>query len=162
MAENQYRPGIVYRLGEAYLNYAEALNEAGGDRSQMLFYLNEIRKRAGLRTYTSGATDNENIHVNVNDQDEMRKLIWAERRIELGCEGLRYHDIRRWKKGEEWLNGSFTGMNFYGDTPETFFQRTEVIPRVYRKSLYWLPIYQDEIDKNPNLVQAPYWDGADQ
>ena len=162
VAENQYRPGIVYRLGEAYLNYAEALNEAGGDRSQMLFYLNEIRKRAGLRTYTSGATDNENIHVNVNDQDEMRKLIWAERRIELGCEGLRYHDIRRWKKGEEWLNGSFTGMNFYGDTPETFFQRTEVIPRVYRKSLYWLPIYQDEIDKNPNLVQAPYWDGADQ
>ena len=162
VAENQYRPGIVYRLGEAYLNYAEALNEAGGDRSQMLFYLNEIRKRAGLRTYTSGATDNENIHVNVNDQDEMRKLIWAERRIELGCEGLRYHDIRRWKKGEEWLNGSFTGMNFYGDTPETFFQRTEVIPRVYRKSLFWLPIYQDEIDKNPNLVQAPYWDGADQ
>ena len=163
---SQYRPGIVYRLGEAYLNYAEALNEAGTNQSEMLFYLNEIRKRAGLRTYTTGATDSENIHVDASNQEEMRKLIWAERRIELGCEGLRYHDIRRWKKGEEWLNGKYYGMNAMD--PESngneaaFYQRTEVIDRVYRKSMYWIPIYQTEIDKNPNLVQAPYWDAADQ
>lgn len=166
VTSHPYRPGIVYRLGEAYLNYAEALNECGGDPTQMLFYLNEIRKRAGLRTYTTGATDSENIHVNAGDQDEMRRLIWAERRIELGCEGLRYHDIRRWKKGEEWLNGSFTGMNAMDpqtqNDPDKFFQRVEIIPRVYRKALYWIPIYQDEIDKNPNLVQAPYWDATDQ
>lgn len=159
---SQYRPGIVYRLGEAYLNYAEALNEANGDRTEMLYYLNKIRERAGVRQYTSGPTDENYIHCDPTNQDEMRKLIWAERRIELGCEGLRYHDIRRWKKGEEWLNGSFTGMNFYGDDAESFFQRTEVIPRVYRKALYWLPIFQTEIDKNPNLVQAPFWDNTDQ
>lgn len=159
---SQYRPGIVYRLGEAYLNYAEALNESNGNKAEMLEYLNRIRERAGVRQYTTGPTDENYIHVDPNNQEEMRKLIWAERRIELGCEGLRYHDIRRWKKGEEWLNGDFHGMNFYGDNNETFFQRTVVIPRVYRKSLYWLPVFQTEIDKNPNLVQAPFWDATDQ
>ncbi len=29
----QYRPGIVYRLGEAFLNYAEALNEYKDERT---------------------------------------------------------------------------------------------------------------------------------
>ena len=29
---NPYRPGILYRLGEAYLNYAEALNNLGYHR----------------------------------------------------------------------------------------------------------------------------------
>ena len=160
-----YRPGIVYRLGEAYLNYAEALNEAGMNQSDMLYYLNQIRERAGLRTYGTGATDENNIHVDPSDKDAMRKLIWAERRIELGCEGLRYHDIRRWKKGEEWLNGDFHGMNAMDpasqNNTDLFFKRTTVIPRVYRKSFYWIPIYQTEIDKNPNLVQGPYWDATD-
>ena len=166
---SQYRPGIVYRLGEAYLNYAEALNEAGMNSSEMLNYLNQIRERAGLRTYGPGATDDTNIHVDPNNKEEMRKLIWAERRIELGCEGLRYHDIRRWKKGEEWLNGvNFSGMNAMDaasqDNNDVFFKRTPVLlngPRVYKKAYYWIPIYQTEIDKNPNLVQAPYWDNAE-
>ena len=153
----KYRPGIVYRLGEAYLNYAEALNESDPGNGDILFYLNKIRERAGIRQYTTGETDANYIHVNLNDQAEMRKLIRAERRVELSCEGIRYDDLRRWKEAENVLNGDFYGMNFSGRDNSSFYVRTPYLKRVYKKAYYWFPIHQSEIDKNDKLVQSPYW-----
>lgn len=153
----EYRPGIIYRLGEAYLNYAEALNEADPGNADILLYLNRIRERAGVRQYTTGATDGDFIHVDLNNQDEMRKLIRAERRVELASEGIRYDDLRRWKEAETVLNGDFYGMNFNGRDAGTFYKRTAYQKRVYQKAYYWFPIHQTEMDKNPNLTQSPYW-----
>lgn len=153
----KYRPGIVYRLGEAYLNYAEALNESDPGNGDILVYLNKIRERAGIRQYTTGATDKNYIHVDLNDQAEMRKLIRAERRVELSCEGIRYDDLRRWKEAENVLNGDFYGMNFSGKDPSSFYVRTPYLKRVYKKAYYWFPIHQSEMDKNDKLVQSPYW-----
>lgn len=153
----KYRPGIVYRLGEAYLNYAEALNESDPGNVEILYYLNKIRERAGIRQYTTGDTDENFIHVDLNDQAEMRKLIRAERRVELSCEGIRYDDLRRWKEAENVLNGDFYGMNFSGKDNSSFYVRTPYLKRVYKKAYYWFPIHQSEIDKNDKLVQSPYW-----
>ena len=153
----KYRPGIVYRLGEAYLNYAEALNESDPGNGDILVYLNKIRERAGIRQYTTGATDDNFIHVDLNDQAEMRKLIRAERRVDLSCEGIRYDDLRRWKEAENVLNGDFYGMNFSGKDNSSFYVRTPYLKRVYKKAYYWFPIHQSEIDKNDKLVQSPYW-----
>ena len=153
----KYRPGIVYRLGEAYLNYAEALNESDPGNGDILVYLNKIRERAGIRQYTTGATDDNFIHVDLNDQAEMRKLIRAERRVELNCEGIRYDDLRRWKEAENVLNGDFYGMNFSGKDNFSFYVRTPYLKRVYKKAYYWFPIHQSEIDKNDKLVLSPYW-----
>ncbi|MFV0377038.1 MAG: RagB/SusD family nutrient uptake outer membrane protein [Mangrovibacterium sp.] len=159
----QYRPGIVYRLAEAYLGYCEALNEASPGNAEILTYLNRIRERAGIPQYATSQSDGY-IKVNLNDQEEMRDLIRKERRVELCGEGIRYDDLRRWKEAEETLNGDFYGMNFSGSeksddetNPNAFFVRTKYQKRVYHKKYYWFPIYQDEIDKNPNLVQSPYW-----
>lgn len=153
----KYRPGIVYRLGEAYLNYAEALNESDPGNGDILVYLNKIRERAGIRQYTTGDTNENYIHVDLNDQAEMRKLIRAERRVELSCEGIRYDDLRRWKEAENVLNGDFYGMNFSGKDPSSFYVRTPYLKRVYKKAYYWFPIHQSEMDKNDKLVQSPYW-----
>lgn len=153
----KYRPGIVYRLGEAYLNYAEALNESDPGNVDILFYLNKIRERAGIRQYTTGDTNENYIHVDLNDQAEMRKLIRAERRVELSCEGIRYDDLRRWKEAENVLNGDFYGMNFSGRDNSSFYVLTPYLKRVYKKAYYWFPIHQSEIDKNDKLVQSPYW-----
>ncbi len=152
-----YRPGILYRLGEAYLNYVEALNECDPGNQEILTYLNKIRQRAGVRQYTTGATNDEYIHVDLSDQAAMRKLIRAERRVELCCEGTRYDDLRRWKEAETVLNGDFYGMNYSGTDAASFYQRTVYQKRVYKKAYYWFPIHQSEIDKNSNLVQNPYW-----
>ncbi|PSL31401.1 RagB/SusD family nutrient uptake outer membrane protein [Dyadobacter jiangsuensis] len=150
---NPYRPGILYRLGEAYLNYAEALNESSPGHADILKYVNLIRERGGIPALKSGLS-----------QDAIRAAIRRERRVELNCEGTRYADIRRWKIGEEALNGNFWGMNFSGtekddsaNNAKAFFKRTVYQKRVFTKKNYWFPIPQSEIDKNPNLVQNPFW-----
>lgn len=152
-----YRPGILYRLGEAYLNYAEALNETDKrDVHEILYYINLIRQRAGVRTYTTGATNADEIHVET-DREQLREIIRMERHVELCCEGLRYDDLRRWKLAENLLDGPQYGMNFSGKDDASFFQRVIYQQRVYRKAYYWFPIHQTEIDKNKYLKQLPYW-----
>lgn len=163
----QYRPGIVYRLAEAYLSYCEILNEVSPGHSDILTYLNLIRERAGIPLYSTVQQDGY-IRVTLSDQDAIRELIRKERRVELCGEGVRYDDLRRWKLAEEVLNGDFYGMNFAGtvksddrNTENAFFVRTQYQKRVYHKKYYFFPIFQDEIDKNPNLVQSPYWTEED-
>ncbi|HEY3373175.1 MAG TPA: RagB/SusD family nutrient uptake outer membrane protein [Prolixibacteraceae bacterium] len=163
----QYRPGIVYRLAEAYLSYCEILNEVRPGDPEILIYLNQIRERAGIPPYATTQSDGF-IKVNLGNQEEMRKLIRMERRVELCGEGGRYDDLRRWKEAETTLNGGFYGMNFSGtvksddsSNPNAFFVRTKYQERVYQKRYYWFPVYQTEIDKNPNLIQAPFWTDED-
>ena len=143
-------------MGEAYLNYAEALNECDPGNAEILTYLNKIRQRAGVRTYTTGATNSAEIHVDMA-QDAMRETIRRERRVELCCEGLRYDDLRRWKQAETVRNGPQYGMNFSGKDETNFFQLTAYQTRVYRQSYYWFPIHQNQMDKNAKLVQTPFW-----
>lgn len=156
-----YRPGILYRLGEAYLNYAEALNESDPGNSDILTYVNYIRERAGIPLYGNEAGQ----IAPPTSQEEVRELIRKERRVELNCEcGIRYNDLRRWKLAEVVLNGDAWGMNFNGtklsDDPtdkKAYFVRKTYQKRVFTKKNYWYPIYQTEIDKDPSLVQGPFW-----
>lgn len=157
---NPYRPGILYRLGEAYLNYAETLNETNPGHPDIVRYLNLIRERAGIPTYGSGP----NTIAIPASQEQMRESIRRERRVELNNEGIRYGDIRRWKIGEETLNRDFYGMNFSGSEksdneadPKAFFKRSIYQKRLFTKKNYWFPVPQSEIDKNVNLVQNPGW-----
>jgi hypothetical protein len=155
-----YRPGILYRLGEAYLNYAEALNESNPGNPDILKYVNLIRERGGVPLYGSGTGQ-----IAISGQEAIREAIRRERRVELNCEvGTRWNDIRRWKIGEQTLNGNFYGMNFQGkkvsdneSDPEAYFKRTVYQVRSFTKKNYWFPVPQWEMDKNPNLVQNPFW-----
>lgn len=150
-----YRPGILYRLGEAYLNYAEALNECDPGNADILVYLNKIRERAGIPTYGFGP---DQIAVDASDQIAMRKLIRMERRVELCVEGVRYNDLRRWKEAGNVLNEPVYGMNVNATTRDGYFRRTQLdYKHVYRKAFYFMPVPSWEMDKNPNLVQNPYW-----
>lgn len=157
---NPYRPGILFRLAEAYLNYAEALNESDPGHPDILKYVNLIRERAGIPQFGAG----ENALQAPATQSEVREAIRRERRVELNNEGIRHLDIRRWKIGEETLNGRFYGMNFSGtersdeeSNPNAFFVRSSYQQRVFTAKNYWFPVPQSEIDKNPNLRQNPFW-----
>lgn len=156
-----YRPGILYRLGEAYLNYAEALNEWNpSQRDEILHYVNLIRERAGIPTYGSGA---DQIPAPTT-QDGMRDIIWRERRVEFNCEyAIRFDDIRRWQQ-MDLLKGDFDGMNAEGTKKSdnesdaaAYFVRKVYITRAFSDKNYWFPIHQNQIDKNPNLRQLPKW-----
>ena len=141
-----YRHGIIYRLGEFYLNYAEALNEYYGtaQHATALKYLNAIRERAGIPQYSTSDS---------YTKEEMREMIRKERRIELCDEGKRYTDLRRWMLSKEVLSEPIMGCNTQATSAEEFFVRTEFMTRSFEDKNYLWPIYQDYIDKNPNLVQ---------
>ena len=155
---------IIFRLGEFYLDYAEAVNEAYNTaeaREQSLKYLNLIRKRAGVRQYTFenvNQMDEEYIHID-NTQEAVRNVVYMERRVELCCENNRWFDIRRLMLAESIpeMNGDCYGMNAQGRNQNEFFQRTPYQKRVWKREYYWMPIYINEYEKNPNLVEAPFW-----
>ena len=156
-----YRPGIICRLAEAYLNYAEALNEWDpSQKTEILKYVNLVRERAGIPGYGSEAGQ----ITPPTDQAGMREIIRRERRVEFNCEyAIRFDDIRRWKQ-IGLLRGDFYGMNKMGteksddvNNPNAYYVRTVDITRAFSEKNYWLPIHQNQLDKNPNLRQIPKW-----
>lgn len=149
---NTSRPYLMFRYAEVLLNYIEALNESDPGNPDILQYLNDIRERAGIPQFGEGANA---LPVPIS-QSEVRELIRHERKIEMAFEHMRYFDTRRWKIAEQTDNGPFYGMNISADPP-AFYKRTVFEKRVFRKSYYFFPIPQAEINKNKNLVQNPGW-----
>ena len=160
----KWRQMFLYRLAASYLDYAEAVNEAYDNRASRedaLKYVNKVRERAGVREYTLDAVaadDAKYIHVDDN-QLAVREAVRMERRVELCCEGSRWSDIRRWRIVEQLpeMCGDDYGMNFAGTNSQEFYKRTVFQTRVWKRAMYWFPVYIDEMNKNTNLVQAPFW-----
>lgn len=146
------RPYIMMRYAEILLNYVEALNEYDKDNADILKYLNLIRERAGIPQYGQGVNP---LPIPAN-QAAMREAIRAERRVELAFEHHRYFDTRRWKIAEQTDGGPMYGMNIL-ENPPAFYKRVVFETRVFRKSFYFFPIPQTEINKNTNMVQNPFW-----
>ena len=144
------RTWIFFRLGELYLNYAEALNEAEGPVDNVYKYVNDIRKRAGMPELPENLT-----------QIEMRERIRHERQIELAFETHRYFDCHRWKIAEKTDNGPIYGLSHDLGTylqDEDFYTRSLIETRVFEAPKHYLwPIQQYEIDRVPWLVQNPEW-----
>ena len=142
----------LYRLAEAYLGCAEAINESEGPTDEAYKYINIVRRRAGIPDLPKGLT-----------KEQFREFVLHERRVEFNMEGIRFHDIRRWKMGEKYLNIKLYGMNENGTNdksddptrPDTFYKRTFLKQKFFSKKMYLFPIPQNEMDVNPNLVQAP-------
>jgi hypothetical protein len=140
-----YRHGIIFRLGEFYLSYAEALNEYHGvsAHAEVLEYLNAIRQRAGIPAYTGSYS-----------QEQMREMIRMERRIELLDEGKRYTDLRRWLLSKSVFKEPIRGLNVKAKTDDAyFFTQRDFMTRSFEDRNYLWPIRQTYIDNNPKLVQ---------
>lgn len=141
---------VYFRLGEQYLNYAEALNEYSGPVGDVYKYVNLIRERAGLPDLPVGLS-----------QDQMRDKIRHERQIELAFETHRYFDLRRWKLAAAVDGQDVYGMNTHAGTSlqdPAFYVRTKIETRIFIAPKHYLwPIPQPEIDKDHNLAQNPGW-----
>ena len=154
----RHRGCILFRLGEIYLNYVEALNEYEPGHPDIKKYLNRIRFRGGIPGYTD---------ADLTNQDKVRELIHHERRIELCFEMHRYFDSRRWKEAElttkdYWGNsqgqgGDQFGMGMGAKTPVEFYKRIFIEKRLFVKRSYLWPIPTAEITNNPLLDQNPDW-----
>lgn len=157
------QPWKVFRLGEIYVNHAEAAYELG--LLQISEELKEeafdaiaiIRDRAGATSRTYNPSP-----VNVGDKygyplDENLQFIRDERERELCFENHRWWDIRRWRTADvEFKNFVPTSLMAYYVLDEgkyIFLQEKEPWNKTwyFEKKWYYEPIPLGEIGKNPNL-----------
>ena len=140
---------IIFRLGEFYLDYAEAVFNATGSAEDA----------------TYGMTANEAINVLRDRADiQMPKFTedgeaWVqryerERLVELAFENHRFWDVRRWKKGPKY----FQTIQIATISADKQLTRSAVT-RQWNDKYYFYPIPQSELKKNPNLApNNPGWE----
>lgn len=142
-------PWPVFRLGEIYLNFAEAAFELNKP-SEALEAVNKIRERAGI--------------VLLGNIDMVK--IRHERRVELAFEGHRFWDMKRWRIAH--LDVQQGGLNGFRGTAlypwydirdgKYILERGYNSPkqvRIFLKKNYYTKINQNDMNSNPNLVQNP-------
>jgi hypothetical protein len=129
-----YNSIIKIRYADILLLKAEALI-GKGDYSGAAQIINQTRRRAGLPNLPASASAS---------RESILKAYMKERRLELALEGQRWFDLVRLDKVEEVLNAVFS---------KDEGRPAQVYP--FTKLSYVLPIPQDVIDQNPNLIQNP-------
>jgi len=145
--QRHYIPYIRYT--ELFLAYAEAANEAyGPDGKGTHAYsardvIAAIRKRAGI-------AQPDNYLSSVTSTDDMRKLIYNERRLELCFEGFRFWDLRRWKLN---LTEAAKGVSISSSNVYTI---STIENRQYTDNMYYGPLPYNDVLKE-NLVQNTGW-----
>lgn len=98
---------IIMRYADVLLMYAEASIELGQIDQSVLDAINQVRARAyGVDLSETAAYP----AITTTDQNELRRLVRIERRMEFAMEGLRYMDLIRWRLAEKVLNRDIYGM----------------------------------------------------
>lgn len=129
----------IIRLGEMYLIAAEAANELG-DQATALENLNRLRTRAQA----------PQLAINPDDPltpiEQVRRMVYIERRLELGLEGHRWFDVIRTIDQQIGLRLITPGNpNWPGLVPAAGLDKNRLV----------LPIPISERDRNPAIVQNP-------
>lgn len=138
---------ILIRYADVLLMYAEAKNELGQMNETIWNQtIKAIRARAGF-------TDPAALVYNAEwTKADLTTIIHRERRCELALEGLRIHDIRRWKTAENVLNVYPHGAKFGDAGIDNGYIRLD--KRSFNKNRDYLwAVPQSEKDINPNLTQ---------
>jgi hypothetical protein len=145
------QPFIYIRLGEVYLNYAEAMFHLG-DEATARKYINLIRERA------RGGKANVLPDITATGNALLEK-IHHERRIELAFEEHRYFDVRRWKIAEQTENEPAVKIQILrdDDTGKKTYSFDIVQERKFLLQHYLMPIPRSEILKNSLLEQNPFY-----
>lgn len=118
------RDYIIMRYADVLLMYAEAKIELGEIDNSVVDAINTVRARAYGVDLTATSMYPA---VKSGSQEEMRKAVRIERRMELANEGLRYMDLIRWRLAEKALNG-YNYINL---------QPTDLLNNVVKKGLWF-------------------------
>ena len=138
---------IIFRLGEFYLDYAEAVYNAVGSANDDTYGMtandavNVLRQRSDIQ-----------MPPFTEDGEEWVKRYERERLVELAFENHRFWDVRRWKKGAQYF-ASVQAANISNGLMLT----RSTLNRQWNDKFYFYPIPQSELKKNPNLTQNPGW-----
>ena len=138
---------ILFRLGEIYLDYAEAVFNATGSAKDATFgmtaneAINKLRNRPDIQ-----------MPEFTEDGEAWVARYERERMVELAFENHRFWDVRRWKKGPQY----FRTIQVAEISPSLLLTRATV-NRQWDDKYYFYPIPMSELKKNANLAQNPGW-----
>lgn len=128
-----------FRLADMYLLYAEALNEISGPSDQAIEYIDKVRQRAGLPRLANSTY--YRLADIKSSKDKLRDHIKIERGLELGCECVRWFDLKRWGFDAKNLSELKARDNDFNNFTPGKSER--------------VPLPQFDVDNNPNLSQNP-------
>ena len=144
---------LTFRLGEFYLNYAEAMFRYTGSAYTTTSDL--PMSAAEALNYTRNRVGMPNV-----PGDLSADAFWAkyknERMVELAFEGHRFWDVRRWREASEYFT-SIDEMKLTLNADGTVTGNRTSVSRQWNDRMYLFPIPQTERMKNPNLSQNPGW-----
>lgn len=150
---------VRFRLGEIYLNAAEAALELG-QTADALKYTNTLRERAGFPANSLKTINLEKLQ--------------NERRVELAFEDHRVWDLMRWRTAHEVWNGNSANPDamIYALYPYRVVRPGHAThgkyvfdklvaprfraPRFFQMANYYSFIPQNAIDNNPKIVRNPF------
>ena len=138
---------ILFRLGEIYLDYAEAVFNATGSAKDATFgmtaneAINKLRNRPDIQ-----------MPEFTEDGEAWVARYERERMVELAFENHRFWDVRRWKKGPQYFR-TIQVANISAGLQLT----RATVSRQWDDKYYFYPIPQSELKKNPNLTQNAGW-----
>ncbi|MEC4115235.1 RagB/SusD family nutrient uptake outer membrane protein [Myroides pelagicus] len=169
---------VIMRYADVLLMYAEAkieLNELDSSVKNAMYLVRE-------RAYNNSGLIAPEIHI--ESQEQIRRLLRMERRVELAWENRRVEDLIRWKLAEKALNRPIYGLLdpaalqsevvdkglwFWSDTPIIDTDGLPVFDHLLAKGTikvlaqrafdaqrqYLWPIPSKEIIINSNIIQNP-------
>ena len=147
---------VIFRMGEAYLNYAEAVFQ---------YFKSQGRADAADATSAEFPVSARELASKTRLRSKMKAMpagmsnadFWAkyqnERRVELAFEGHRFWDVRRWKEGAKYFS-KITEMHITKNEDGTYTYTPKTVNRVWDEKFNFFPIPQSDIMKNPNLDQS--------
>ena len=145
---------ITFRLGEFYLNYAEAVYKYLGSATATSEEfpmsadeaINIVRGRSKMPDFPTTLNNDE---------------FWAkyknERMVELAFEGHRFWDVRRWKEADKYFK-NIQEMKISKNDDGTYSYSRKTVSREWDDKMYLFPIPVSQILKNGNLEQNPGWE----
>lgn len=155
--QGEYKQRIVQwpylRMAELYLSYAEALNECNQTPAAYT-YINYVRNRVGLGNLTPGL-----------DKTAFREAVLRERACEFGWEEVRFFDLIRWKREDDFTK-RLHGINLYRNKNtgeylidvKTLPQRAWQKPGGFSSKWYLSAFPSKEVNKGYGLIQNPGWE----
>jgi len=148
----------VIRLADLYLYYAEALNETkGAPDAEVYEYIDVVRNRAGLQGVVESWSQYSASPGKPTTKAGMREIIQRERLIEMAFEGQRFWDLRRWMLAKTYLNKAVKGWDVFQTSVAGYYRVKTLYNQTFSERDYFWPIPEDELIKNPNLVQNLGW-----
>lgn len=153
--KSAYHTWITFRLGEFYLNYAEAVFHYLGSADATSAEFPLSAREAASRTRARKSVNMPPFPTGMSN-DEFWTKYKNERMVELAFEGHRFWDVRRWKEADKYFR-SITEMKITRQADGTFAYTRKEVARQWDDKMYFFPIPQADKLKNPNLGQTPGW-----